>query len=68
MRIAVVGGGAGGVELALAMQYRLRQELRAEERNPDELHFHLLTSDPLILPTTTHLCAAHSSGYWTNAV
>jgi selenide,water dikinase len=51
MRIAVVGGGAGGVELALAMQYRLRQELRAAGRNPDELRFHLLTSDPVILPT-----------------
>ena len=51
MRIAVVGGGAGGVELALAMQYRLRQELRAAGRNPDELRFHLLTSDPVILAT-----------------
>jgi selenide,water dikinase len=51
MRIAVVGGGAGGVELTLAMQYRLRQELRAAGRNPDELRFHLLTSDPVILPT-----------------
>ena len=50
-RIAVVGGGAGGVELTLAMQYRLRNELRAAGRNPDELSFHLLTSDPVILPT-----------------
>jgi len=50
-RIAVVGGGAGGVELTLAMQYRLRNELRALGRNPQELSFHLLTSDPVILPT-----------------
>ncbi|MBE0615957.1 MAG: selenide, water dikinase SelD [Burkholderiales bacterium] len=50
-RIAVVGGGAGGVELTLAMQYRLRHELRAAGRNPDELTFHLLTSGPVILPT-----------------
>jgi selenide,water dikinase len=50
-RIAVVGGGAGGVELALAMQYRLRNELRALQRDPDQLSFHLLTSDPHILPT-----------------
>ena len=50
-RIAVVGGGAGGVELTLAMQYRLRKELRAAGRDPDELIFHLLTSGPVILPT-----------------
>ena len=50
-RIAVVGGGAGGVELTLAMQYRLRKELRAAGRDPDELSFHLLTSSALILPT-----------------
>jgi selenide, water dikinase len=50
-RIAVVGGGAGGVELTLAMQYRLRNELRALGRDPDELGFHLLTRDADILPT-----------------
>ncbi|TAK83565.1 MAG: selenide, water dikinase SelD [Betaproteobacteria bacterium] len=50
-RIAVVGGGAGGVELVLAIQYRLRNELRALGRDPDELEFRLLTSDPEILPT-----------------
>ena len=50
-RIAVVGGGAGGVELTLAMQYRLRNELRALGRDPDELQMHLLTRDAHILPT-----------------
>jgi selenide,water dikinase len=50
-RIAVVGGGAGGVELTLAMQYRLRNELRALGRDPEELAFHLLTQDADILPT-----------------
>ncbi len=51
MRIAVVGGGAGGVELTLAMQFRLRNELQALGRNPDALEFHLFNSGPLILPT-----------------
>ena len=49
--IAVVGGGAGGVELTLAMQYRLRNELRALNRDPDELAFHLFTASADILPT-----------------
>jgi len=50
-RIAVVGAGAGGVELTLAMQYRLRNELRAQGRNPDELEFHVFDNEPEILPT-----------------
>jgi selenide, water dikinase len=49
--IAVVGAGAGGVELLLAMQFRLRNELKLLGRNPDELQFHLLTSSEHILPT-----------------
>ena len=49
--VAVVGAGAGGVELALAMQYRLRRELTAQGRDPDELRMHLLTAGPNILPT-----------------
>jgi selenide,water dikinase len=49
--VAVVGAGAGGVEMTLAMQYRLRRELTALGRNPDELRMHLLTSGPTILPT-----------------
>ena len=50
MRIAVVGGGAGGVELLLAMQYRLNNELRALGRDPASLQFHLFTNGA-ILPT-----------------
>ena len=51
MTITVVGGGAGGVELLLAMQWRLRQELQLLGRNPDALTFHLLTSSATVLPT-----------------
>lgn len=49
--LAVVGGGAGGVELALAMQYRLRRELEALGRDPAALTLHLFTAGADILPT-----------------
>ena len=49
--IAVVGAGAAGVELTLAMQYRLRNELARHGRNPDELRFHLFSAAAQILPT-----------------
>ena len=49
--IAVVGAGAGGVELLLAMQHRLRGELSALERDPDDLRFHLFSAHADILPT-----------------
>ena len=49
--IAVVGAGAAGVELTLAMQHRLRRELTALGRDPDELRFHLFSAEPAILPT-----------------
>ena len=49
--IAVVGAGAGGVELTLAMQYRLREELRLLGRDPDALQMHLFTAGDVILPT-----------------
>lgn len=51
MTIAVVGGGAGGVELLLSMQFRLRQELQTLGRNPDLLRFVLLTAGDTLLPT-----------------
>ncbi len=51
LRIAVVGGGAGGVELLLAMQYRLRSEMQARGQNPDRLQFALFTRGQSVLPT-----------------
>ena len=50
LRIGVVGGGAGGVELTLAMQHRLRRILRERGQNPDRLRFVLITAGAL-LPT-----------------
>src|SRR5688572_20621736 len=49
--IAVVGGGAGGVELLLSVQFRLRARLAAQGRAADRLAFHLFTSSDTILPT-----------------
>jgi selenide,water dikinase len=49
-RIGVVGGGAGGVELLLAAQHRLR-ELLAERGRAAALSFHLFTDTDDILPT-----------------
>ncbi|MGD9297108.1 MAG: selenide, water dikinase SelD [Chromatiales bacterium] len=50
-RIAVIGGGAGGVELALSTQHRLRGLLRAQADDVSRLHYMLLTDGPEILPT-----------------
>jgi selenide,water dikinase len=51
LRLAVVGAGAGGVELLLAMQWRLRAELKALSLDPDALEFHLYSSTAQILPS-----------------
>lgn len=60
--IAVVGAGAGGVELTLAMQFRLRNELLAQGRDPENLHFHLFSADATILPThNAAVCRAFQS-------
>jgi selenide,water dikinase len=50
LRIGVVGGGAGGVELILAMRHRLRRVLMDKGQNPDRLRFVLVTAGGL-LPT-----------------
>ncbi len=49
--VAVVGAGAGGVEMALAMQHRLRAELAEQGRPPEELSMHLVSATPHILPS-----------------
>ena len=51
--ISVVGGGAGGVELALAMQHRLSQ-LQSEQpitQNKAKVSIRLITKSETILPT-----------------
>ena len=54
MHIALVGGGAGGVELLLAMQYRLCHELKRLGQDPNALKFSLFTRGAAILPTHSH--------------
>jgi selenide, water dikinase len=49
-RIALVGAGAGGVELMLALERRLRREREAAGRNPHDLSFVLISGTRTILP------------------
>ena len=49
--LAVVGGGAGGVEMVLAMQYRLQREVQALGRDPAQVQFHLFHSGARLLDT-----------------
>ena len=51
LRIGVVGGGAGGVELLLAACHRLRADSAARGRDRAMLEFHLLTAAADLLPT-----------------
>ena len=48
-RIVVVGGGAGGVELALSTQLRLQNTLRAAGKDPGRLHYTLITASDYIM-------------------
>ena len=50
-RIGVVGAGAGGVELLLAMQYALRQMLNDLHRPAELVECHLFGAGETILPT-----------------
>ena len=49
-RIGVVGAGAGGMELLLAVQYRLGNLLAERGRSTDDLEFHLVFRSEGILP------------------
>ncbi len=49
--IGVVGGGAGGVELLLSVQYSLDRLLERQGRSSSHLYFHLATAGNEILPT-----------------
>jgi selenide,water dikinase len=48
-RIVVVGGGAGGVELALSSQLHLQNTLRAAGKDPGHLHYSLITASDYIM-------------------
>lgn len=49
--LTIVGTGAGGVEMALATQYRLRHMLKENGNNPDLLKVTLIGANQEILPT-----------------
>jgi selenide,water dikinase len=48
--LSIVGGGAGGVELALAMQSRLHQFFEHSQQPPENLEIHLFHSGVELLP------------------
>jgi len=50
-RIAVVGAGAAGVEILLAIQFRLRQLLDQHQRSNEQLEFHLISKSKQIMPS-----------------
>ncbi|MBF2001603.1 MAG: selenide, water dikinase SelD [Synechococcales cyanobacterium M58_A2018_015] len=50
LRIAIVGGGAGGVELALSVQARLQSLYRAAGQKQSPLQLHLLHRGPRLIP------------------
>jgi selenide,water dikinase len=50
-KIGVVGGGAGGVELLLSLERRLRLDVRAAGHDPTGLSFTLITRSKEVLPT-----------------
>lgn len=51
LKLGVVGGGAGGVEILLAIQHRLRTDLAAQGRNDGHISYHLFTHGTDVLPT-----------------
>lgn len=49
-RIAVVGGGAAGVELVLSLAHRLRRDIAAAGADPADLKVLLLAGSPTLVP------------------
>jgi selenide,water dikinase len=49
-RIAVVGSGAAGVEILLAIQFRLQTLLAQSQRQNEQLEFHLISKSAQIMP------------------
>jgi selenide, water dikinase len=55
LRIVVVGGGAGGIELALSTQLRLQNTLSKAGKNPELLQYTLLSA-------SEHIMHQHNDG------
>ncbi|MBT8004519.1 MAG: FAD-dependent oxidoreductase, partial [Rhodospirillales bacterium] len=49
-KIAIVGAGAAGVEILLAIQFRLKNMLKDRGRDSEELEFHLVSKTETIMP------------------
>lgn len=50
-RVVVIGGGAGGVELALASQFKITKLMHEHDDDPARVEYKLLTSGDKILST-----------------
>ena len=50
-RIAVVGAGAAGVEILLAIQFRFQALLELHQHKTEQLEFHLISNTDRIMPT-----------------
>jgi len=59
LTIAVVGAGAGGVEVLLAIQFRLQQLLEKEGNKADKISYHLFSSSTEIMPSHNAWVRAH---------
>ena len=57
--VVVVGGGAGGVELILALHRRLRADLAAEGIDPSRLTFTMVSGSPTLLPAMPARMGTH---------
>ena len=63
LRVAVVGAGAGGVELLLSMQHRMQRERALQGKARVSLSFDLFDTAPDVMPThnrrVRHMMRAH---------
>jgi len=59
LRLGIVGGGAGGVELSLAMQYRLHQILNAAKQPVTNLELHLFHRSSDLIPSHNRYVSRH---------
>lgn len=57
-RLAVIGGGAGGVELLLSVRARLRAEAAHDGRDPDAFAFQLVTDGEILATHNTRVRGA----------